>query len=752
MSHPELRPELEISLHLAVMEAARRGHEYAGLEHLLFALLHDDDTAAVLSRAGADPGALKKRLERFLVEEMDGAGEALEQSTPTLAFRRVVQESALQVLRSGRDSVTGAHVLVAISRETESFAAHFLESAGATSMALMREASDAAAGTRPPDPATVAADGLAAPDDEAPATDALARFTIDLNRLAAEGKVDPLIGREREISRAMHVLVRRRKNNPLFVGDAGVGKTALAEGLALRIHEGGVPAALRDARIYTLDVGALLAGTRFRGDFEERLKGVLRELEAQPHAILFIDEIHTIVGAGSTGGASMDASNLLKPALAAGLRCIGSTTWEEMRGHFEKDRALARRFQKIEVAEPDLDDTVAILEGLRSRYESFHGVRYADEAIRAAAELAARHLHDRRLPDKAIDVLDEAGADVRLAAGEADEGDDVPTVGVDVVERVLAAMANVPARTVAGSERDRLRTLEADIGRRVFGQGAAIGQLAAAVKLARAGLRDPQKPVGAFLFTGPTGVGKTEVARTLAEILGVELIRFDMSEYMERHTVSRLIGAPPGYVGFDQAGLLTDAVNRAPHSVVLLDEIEKAHPDVFNLLLQVMDYGRLTDNNGRATDFRNVILIMTSNVGAEEISRRRAGFGRAAEGEDDRAFEKAFSPEFRNRLDARIGFHPLGADVMKLIVDRMLDELRARLTPRGVELKVDEAARTWFAEHGLDPLNGARPLARLLEEKLMRPLADELLFGRLADGGVVSVIVRDGAPELDLTS
>jgi ATP-dependent Clp protease ATP-binding subunit ClpA len=752
MSHPELRPELEISLHLAVMEAARRGHAYAGLEHLLFALLHDDDTAAALVRAGADAGALKKRLERFLAEEMDTTGEALEQSTPTFAFRRVVQESALQVLRSGRDSVTGPHVLVAISNEAESFAAHFLEDAGATPLALMREASDAAAGTRPPDPATVAADGLAAPDDEAPATDALARFTIDLNRLAAEGRVDPLIGREREIARAVHVLARRRKNNPLFVGDAGVGKTALAEGLALRIHEGVVPAALRDARIYTLDVGALLAGTRFRGDFEERLKAVLRELEAQPHAILFIDEIHTLVGAGATGGASMDASNLLKPALAAGLRCIGSTTWEELRGHFEKDRALARRFQKIEVAEPDLEDTVAILEGLRSRYESFHGVRYTDEAIRAAAELAARHLHDRRLPDKAIDVLDEAGADVHLAAGDADGAGEPPTVGVDVVERVLAAMANVPARTVAGTERDRLRTLEADLGRRVFGQESAIGQLAAAVKLARAGLRDPQKPVGAFLFTGPTGVGKTEVARSLAEILGVELIRFDMSEYMERHTVSRLIGAPPGYVGFDQAGLLTDAVNRAPHSVVLLDEIEKAHTDVFNLLLQVMDYGRLTDNNGRATDFRNVILIMTSNVGAEELSRRRAGFGRTMEGEDDRAFEKAFSPEFRNRLDARIGFQPLSPRVMHRIVDRMLDELRARLAPRGVTLAADDAARAWFAEHGLDPLNGARPLSRLLEERLMRPLADELLFGKLADGGEVSVTVRDGVPELEFTT
>jgi ATP-dependent Clp protease ATP-binding subunit ClpA len=754
MSHPELRPELEISLHLAVKEAARRGHAYAGLEHLLFALVHDEDTAAVLGRAGADVPALKRRLEAFL-DEMEGGGEPLEQSAPTLAFRRVVQEAALQVLRSGREAVTGAHVVVAIGAEVESFAAHFLDDAGTARLALMREASGppTAPGSWPDEHPVGDGPYLDDEDDEdlrGLRGDALARFTTSLNDLAADGRVDPLIGREREIARAVHVLARRRKNNPLFVGDAGVGKTALAEGLALRIHEGGVPAALADAEIFALDMGALLAGTRYRGDFEERLKSVLQELEMRPGAILFIDEIHTLVGAGSTTGASMDASNLLKPALASGLRCIGSTTWEELRTHFEKDRALARRFQRIEVVEPTVEETVRILEGLLPRYAGFHGVRYTADAVRAAVELSARHLHDRRLPDKAIDVLDEAGADVRLSSGTAAPGPLPPEVGVEVVERVLAAMANVPTPSVAGTERDRLRGLEDDLKARVFGQTEPIEQLAAAIKLSRAGLRDPQKPVGAFLFTGPTGVGKTEVARSLAEVMGVELIRFDMTEYMERHTVSRLIGAPPGYVGFDQAGLLTEAVNRAPHSVLLLDEVEKAHPDVFNLLLQVMDYGRLTDNNGRKADFRNVVLIMTSNVGAEELSRRRAGFGRAGgEGEDDKAFEAAFSPEFRNRLDARIRFQPLTLPVMERIVDRMAGELQARLEARGVTLTLAEEARAWFASHGLDPLNGARPLARLLEEKLMRPLADELLFGRLTGGGGVRVAVREQAPVLE---
>ncbi|HEV7586751.1 MAG TPA: AAA family ATPase, partial [Longimicrobium sp.] len=734
MSTPALRPELEISLHLAVLEAARRGHAYAGLEHLLFALLHDDATAATVSAAGADVESLKRRVDRFLADLKRAFTTPLDTASPTLAFRRVVQEAALQVMRSGREEVTGSHVLAALFGEEDAFAVHFLEAEGLDRLAVLRAISHGRG--RPSTGVTrveVPAGAEAEEDGEERRAlgEALERFTTDLTRLAAEGRLDPLIGREKEIGRAIHVLARRRKNNPLFVGDPGVGKTALAEGLALRIHDGEVPRALRGAEIFALDLGSLLAGTKYRGDFEERLKGVLKELEARPGAILFIDEIHTVVGAGSTSGGSMDASNLLKPALAAGLRCIGSTTYEEHRAHFEKDRALARRFQKIDVPEPSVEETVLILEGLRSRYEDFHRVRYTAEALRAAAELASRYLHDRRLPDKAIDVLDEAGADVRLSTGDED-GTEWPGVGEDVVERILASMAQIPPRTVAANDRDRLRTLEDELKRRVFGQDPVIGQVAAAIKLGRAGLRDPRKPIGAFLFTGPTGVGKTEVARALAEVLGIELIRFDMSEYMERHTVSRLIGAPPGYVGFDQAGLLTDAVTRTPHAVLLLDEVEKAHPDVFNLLLQVMDYGRLTDNNGKQADFRNVVLVMTSNVGAEEISRRRAGFAPgSAGGDDDRAFERTFPPEFRNRLDARIAFAPLSPPVMERIVDRLVDEVRERLAARGVRLSLADAARSWLAVRGLDPLMGARPLARLVQEELLRPLGDEILFGAL---------------------
>jgi ATP-dependent Clp protease ATP-binding subunit ClpA len=751
MSSPALRPELEISLHLAVLEAARRGQAFAGLEHLLFALLHDEATAETVRSAGANVDRLKERIDRFLADEVQSADAPRETATPTLAFRRVVQEAALQVLRSGREEVTGGHVLVAMYDQEDSFAVHFLEGEGADRLAMTR-----AVAHGPGRPSTGVTRHVEAPagdpspaedGDEAPATgDALARFTVELTRLAAEGRLDPLIGREKEIGRAIHVLARRRKNNPLFVGDPGVGKTALAEGLAQRISTGDAPAVLRGARLFSLDLGALLAGTRYRGDFEERLKAVLGELEALPGAILFIDEIHTVVGAGSTSGGSMDASNLLKPALASGLRCIGSTTYEEHRGHFEKDRALARRFQKIDVPEPSLDETVRILEGLRGRYEAFHRVRYADGSLRAAAELAARHLHDRRLPDKAIDVLDEAGADVRLATIDVDDDAPWPEVGEDVVERILASMAQIPPRTVAGNDRERLRALEPGLKARVFGQDAAVEQVASAIKLSRAGLRDPRKPAGAFLFTGPTGVGKTEVARALAEVLGIELIRFDMSEYMERHTVSRLIGAPPGYVGFDQAGLLTDAVTRTPHAVLLLDEMEKAHPDVFNLLLQVMDYGKLTDSNGKQADFRSVVLVMTSNVGAEELSRRRAGFGGGDFGaaDDDRAFERTFPPEFRNRLDARIAFAPLSPPVMERIVDRALREVADRLAARRVQLEVDGDARAWLAGRGLDPLMGARPLARLVEAEILRPLGDEILFGRLENGGSVSVEVEEG--------
>jgi ATP-dependent Clp protease ATP-binding subunit ClpA len=739
---PTLRPELEITLRLAVMEAERRGHALAGLEHLLFALLHDAATGGVLAAAGADVDRLRKRVDSFLDEEAAGPRTTTGESAPTLAFRRVVQEAALQVLRSGREEVTGASVLAALWGEPDSFAVHFLEDAGVARVDVLRQMSHG--GEAAPERRTVPAGGEDDEGGEAPAAgSALERFTVSLNRQAAAGRIDPLIGRERELARAMHVLARRRKNNPLFVGDPGVGKTALVEGLAWKVHRGEVPAPLLDAEIYTLDVGALLAGTRYRGDFEERLKAVLAELEQRPHAILFVDEIHTLVGAGSTSGGSLDASNLLKPALAAGLRCIGSTTWEELRTHFEKDRALARRFQKVEVAEPSISDTVQILDGLRPKYEEFHGVRYTDAALRAAAELSARHLQDRHLPDKAIDLLDEAGAEARLAATGPEAGP--PVVDEDTVERILASMAQIPAPTASRSDRDRLRTLEAELKARVFGQDEALEKVAAAIKLSRAGLRDPRKPVGSFLFTGPTGVGKTEVARSLAEVLGIALVRFDMSEYMEAHSVARLIGAPPGYVGFDQAGLLTEAVRRTPHGVVLLDEVEKAHPDVFNVLLQVMDYGRLTDNTGKQADFRNVVLIMTSNVGAEEMARRRVGFGEAGgEGEDERAFEKTFSPEFRNRLDARIGFQPLTRAVMERIVDRAVDELGDRLAARSVEILVTPAARAWLASRGFDAENGARPLARLLEREVMQPLGDEVLFGRLEAGGTVEVDTVEG--------
>jgi ATP-dependent Clp protease ATP-binding subunit ClpA len=753
MSNPILRPELEASLRLAMLEASRRRHDLAGLEHLLFGMLHDEHTASALQRCGVDVPALAARISRFLDEEIEALPEGVAPDpSPTLAFQRVLREAVMQVVRAGREEVSGPHIVAAMWDEPESFATHFLEEAGLTRLALLRDLSHGgtaeSAAARGMGAAAADPDRMESGGDEGGGQvgDALARFTVPLSRLAAEGRLDPLIGREAEISRAIHVLSRRRKNNPVFVGEPGVGKTALVEGLAWKIHRGEVPAALRDVQIYRLDLGGLLAGTRYRGDFEERLKAVLDELRDQPGAILFIDEIHTLVGAGSTQGGTVDASNLIKPALVSGeLRCIGASTWEEYRT-FERDRGLARRFQPVEVAEPSVDDTVAILQGLRDHYERHHRVCYTDEAIRGAAELSHRWLHDRRLPDKAIDLLDEAGAAVHLAAA----GDETAEVDLAAVERTLASLARIPVATATTDDRERLRNLETELKRRVFGQDPAMEQLGAAIRLARAGLRDPRKPVGSFLFTGPTGVGKTEAARTLADVLGIELIRFDMSEYVERHSVARLIGAPPGYVGFDQPGLLTEAVQRAPHAVLLLDEIEKAHQDIYNLLLQVMDYGRLTDHNGRQVDFRNVVLIMTSNVGAEEMSRRRPGFGSDQTREDDRAWKNAFAPEFRNRLDARISFAPLTLPVMERIVDRAVEELRALLDARDVELAVAPDARLWLAEHALDPLNGARPLARLVQDRIRRPLGDELLFGSLQNGGHVRVAVAGGELALEV--
>jgi ATP-dependent Clp protease ATP-binding subunit ClpA len=759
MSSPTLRPELEVSIQLAVMEASRRGHEFAGLEHLLYALLHDPATAEALEKCGADVTELGRTLDRFLDEEIEALADEAGAAAPTLAFRRVVQGAVLQVLRAGKEEVTGLHVVIAFWEEPDSHAVYLLEQAGLTrltvvqylahgitsgSLVLARRPAAGEEGERVAEERR-AYYGPDAETESAPLGGALARFTTELVAVAAQGRLDPLVGREKEIGRAVHILARRRKNNPLFVGDPGVGKTAVVEGLAWRISRREVPPVLQDTEIFALDMGALLAGTRYRGDFEERLKAVLSELEEREQPVLFIDEIHTLVGAGATGGGSMDASNLLKPALGGGaggkLRCIGSTTWDEFRKHFEHDRALARRFQKIEVHEPSQEETVQILQGLQSRYEEYHGVRYTDDAVRSAAELAARYLHDRRLPDTAIDLLDEAGAAARLAA--AAEGEEAAVVGAQEVEAVLATMAQIPPRTVSRSDKERLRTLEADLKTHVFGQDRAIEHLVSAIRLSRAGLRDPRKPIGSFLFTGPTGVGKTEVARSLAEVLGVELIRFDMSEYTERHTVSRLIGAPPGYVGFDQAGLLTESVTRNPHAVLLLDEIEKAHTDIFNLLLQIMDYGRLTDHNGKQADFRHVILIMTSNVGADELARRRPGFTASAEmGDDERALRDTFSPEFRNRLDARIRFDPLSLPIMQQIVGRMVRELQVQLAEREVRISFSDAALALLGTRGLDPLNGARPLARLIQDEIKRPLAEEMLFGALESGGSVEVDVE----------
>jgi len=743
-----ISPEVEIALSVATNEAARRHHEYVTVEHLLYALLFDDATADIVKNAGGDVKALKKKLETFL-DDMEQLEDEV-QPTASLGVQRAIRRAAMHVQSSGKEEVKGANVLVAMFAEPDSFAVSALESLGVTRLdivsfishgtsKLLGEHAGMEGADVTGDPRKVDAAG------EGGMRNPLESFTVLLNKEAAEGRIDPLVGRQREVARIVQILARRKKNNPVLVGDSGVGKTAIVDGLALAIHENRVPKALAGAQVYSLDMGALLAGTRYRGDFEERLKGVLKALKDVEKAILFIDEIHTIVGAGATSGGSMDASNLLKPALASGnLRCIGSTTFEEYRSHVEKDRALARRFQRVEVLEPSVDETKLILRGLQPKYEAFHEVKYDDESVDQAASLAAKYLNDRRLPDKAIDLLDESGAAVKLAAHEMPEGEK-PHVTVSDVETVLARMAQIPPRTVQSDDKAKLKTLEADLKSVVFGQEEAIRQLAAAIKLSRAGLRSPEKPIGAFLLTGPTGVGKTEVAKQLARILGVQFLRFDMSEYMERHSVSRLIGAPPGYVGFDQGGLLTDAISKTPHAVLLLDEMEKAHQDVFNILLQVMDHGKLTDNNGKAADFRHVILLMTSNVGARDLARRSVGFdGGRNIGDADREFKLMFSPEFRNRLDARIAFNALSKETMASIVDKYVKELESQLADRKVEIVVDAAARAHLADKGYDPDFGARPLARVIQEEVKRPLGDELLFGHLENGGKVVVGFADG--------
>ncbi|MFN3857809.1 MAG: ATP-dependent Clp protease ATP-binding subunit ClpA [Caulobacter sp.] len=743
---PSFSRNLEETLHRAVAYANQRKHEYATLEHLLLSLTDDEDAAGVMRACDVDLDALKKTLINYIDTELralvvdDG-----EEAKPTAGFQRVIQRAVIHVQSSGREDVTGANVLVAVFSERESHAAYFLQEQDMTRYdAVNYIAHGIAKKAGASEPRQVK--GATVEDEEKGGVktggEALEAYCVDLNEKARQGKVDPLIGRLAEVERCIQILCRRTKNNPLLVGDPGVGKTAIAEGLARKIINHEVPEVLEGATIFSLDMGALLAGTRYRGDFEERIKQVIKELENHPNAILFVDEIHTVIGAGATSGGAMDASNLLKPALASGtLRCMGSTTYKEFRQHFEKDRALVRRFQKIDVNEPTIDDTVKILKGLKTYYEDFHKLKYTNDAIKTAVDLSAKYITDRKLPDKAIDVIDEAGASQMLLP----EGKRKKTIGVKEIEAVVAKIARIPPKSVSKTDTEALKQLEDDLKRAVFGQEEAIIQLSAAMKMARAGLREANKPIGSYLFSGPTGVGKTEAARQLAATLGIELLRFDMSEYMERHTVSRLIGAPPGYVGYDQGGQLTDAVDQHPHAVVLLDEIEKAHQDVYNILLQVMDNGTLTDANGKKVDFRNVVLIMTTNAGASDAQRQSIGFGRGkVEGEEEAALKRLFTPEFRNRLDAVVAFKPLTQDIIRQVVQKFVLQLEAQLADRNITIETSDEAADWLAKNGFDELYGARPLARVIQENIKKPLADDILFGKLAKGGHVKVVLKDG--------
>ncbi len=734
---PSFSSDLEDSLHRALGYANERGHEFATLEHLLLALVDDQDASAVMKACDVDLDELRATLTEYVDNELSElVVDDDEDAKPTAGFQRVIQRAVIHVQNAGREEVTGANVLVALFAERESHAAYFLAERDMTRYDAVNFISHGI-GRKPGASEERAVRGAEEAEEPQKDGDALTAYCVNLNDKARKGGVDPLIGREAEVERCIQVLVRRRKNNPLLVGDPGVGKTAIAEGIARKIVENEVPDVLAGATIYSLDMGSLLAGTRYRGDFEERVKQVVKELEDKDNAVLFIDEIHTVIGAGATSGGAMDASNLLKPALqSGGLRCMGSTTYKEYRQHFEKDRALARRFQKIDVSEPSVPDAIKILQGLKSYFEDFHDVRFTNEALKSAVELSARYMGDRKLPDKAIDVIDEAGAQMRLQPVSKRK----KTIGVKEVEAVVATMARIPPKTVSKDDEQSLKNLETDLRHVVFGQDNAIEKLATAIKLSRAGLREPNKPIGCYLFSGPTGVGKTEVTKQLADIMGVELHRFDMSEYMERHAVSRLIGAPPGYVGFDQGGLLTDAVDQHPHSVLLLDEIEKAHPDLFNILLQVMDNGTLTDSNGKKVDFRNVILVMTTNAGAADAQKESIGFNAGKKTDEaDAAVERLFTPEFRNRLDAVIPFAPLSSDTIGRVVEKFVLQLEAQLIDRGVTFELTPEATAWLSERGYDSRFGARPLARVIQEHIKKPLADQILFGELKKGGLVKV-------------